>query len=86
MTYRLIKTETGCGKAKQELIRMMKVNVRQTPWVDLTKVYGMTANNIRDFKLEQQPSISLDKLIKHLRDFGSTVTITVDGLVMPVGD
>lgn len=76
----------GCNKAKQEMIKMMQVNVTKARGPDLTSVYGMTANNVRDFKLKQQPSISLDKLIKHLRDFGSTVTITVDGLELPVGD
>lgn len=65
---------------------MMGVNVRQAHSPDLVSVYHMTQNNIRDFKLNQTPSISLEKLIKHLRDFGSTVTITVDGLTLPVGD
>lgn len=76
----------GCAKAKQEMIRMMQVNVAQAHSPELTTRYHMTYNNIRDFKLMQTPSISMEKLIKHLRDFGSTVTITVDGLVLPVGD
>ncbi|AUM59708.1 hypothetical protein HOS55_gp106 [Pseudomonas phage PMBT3] len=77
---------TGTGKAKREMIRMVGTSVRQAKAVDLVAKCHMTHNNIRDFKMNQVPSISMEKLIKHLRDFGSEVTITVDGLVLPIGD
>lgn len=78
--------KAGCELARGQMLLLLQEEVAQRTGAKLVKDYQMTYNNIRDLKLKQTPSISFDRMIRHLRLFGHEVVITVDGITLPMGD
>ncbi len=76
----------GTGLAKAALFETLYSDVQDRSFMECTREAYLSNKNIQDLKRRNIPSMSMEAAIRHARLFGHTVTITVDGLVLPIGD
>lgn len=76
----------GAGQAKAALFNTLYEEVGKRTFMECTRDGALSNKNVQDLKRRNIPSMSLEAAIRHVRLFGHTVTITVDGVDLPLGD
>lgn len=78
--------DNGMGQAKTALYELLYGEVEKRTFSECTRDAFLSNKNVQDLKRRNIPSMSFEAAVRHARLFGHTVTITVDGLELPVGD
>lgn len=75
----------GVSAAKTLMIKALSAKASLYGYKSLADM-GISGAAARDLKLNQVPSMTMEKMIVALRLMGHAVTITVDGVELPVGE